>query len=153
MRFILTLALMLACVAASAQSDIIGDLQTRRPGDGAVTVHQDATVAALIGKRYVRPETEGAGQNVLKTRGYRVQVYVGNNSRVARNEANEVAEKVKTEFPDLPVYTYFQPPRWLCRVGDYKSMEEAYDAMRKLKASGKFKEVAIVKENINIVME
>ena len=61
--------------------------------------------------------------------------------------------EVKKAFPNMPVYTYFQPPRWLCRVGDFKSMEEAYDAMLKLKGCGKFKEVAIVRENINISLE
>ena len=152
MRHIAFLFFLLSVCVVQAQTDIIEDLQTRRPGDGLVTIKQDASVAALIGKRYVRVATD-ASQNTIKTRGYRVQVYVGNNSRVARNEATEVSDKVKTEFPDMPVYTYFQPPRWLCRVGDFKTMEEAYDAMLKLKRSGKFKEVAIVRENINIQME
>ena len=89
----------------------------------------------------------------MKARGYRVQVYAGNNSRTARQEANEVAEAVKGEFPDLPVYAFFQPPRWLCRVGDYRSIEEADAAMRRLKATGKFKEVSIVREQINIPLD
>ena len=76
-----------------------------------------------------------------------------NNSRQARSEANRVATKVKEEFPELPVYTYFQPPRWLCRVGDFKSIEEAHVTMRKLKATGVFKEVSIVREQINIPIE
>ena len=90
---------------------------------------------------------------MLKARGYRVQVYAGNNSRVARNEANNVATKVKEEFPDMPVYAYFQPPRWLCRVGDFRSIEEADVAMRCLKAGGVFGEVAIVREQINIPLD
>lgn len=39
-------------------------------------------------------------------RGYRVQVYAGNNSRIARKEANEVANQIKQEFPDLSVYAF-----------------------------------------------
>ncbi len=50
----------------------------------------------------------------------------------------------------MPVYTYFQPPRWLCRVGDFKSIEEAHVAMRQLKASGTFKEVSIVREQMPV---
>ena len=90
---------------------------------------------------------------MLKARGYRVQVYAGNNSRVARQAANDMAEQVKAEFPEIPVYAFFQPPRWLCRVGDYRSIEEADAAMRRLKAPGKFKEVSIVREQINIPLE
>ena len=116
-----------------------------------VNIHQDAYVASLIGLRYVN--NAATSNKTLKARGFRVQVYAGNNSRVARNEATAVANKVKQEFPDMPVYTYFQPPRWLCRIGDFKSIEEAHVAMRKLKESGEFKEVAIVREQINIPIE
>ena len=52
----------------------------------------------------------------------------------------------------MPVYAYCQPPRWLCRVGDFRSIEEADAAMRRLKATGVFKEVSIVREQINIQM-
>ena len=135
-----------------AQSNIVESLQTTVPGQGKVTVHQDAQISAMIGKRFVPTGTSEA-QRVIKSRGYRVQVYAGNNSRQARDEANAVAEKVKEKFPDMPVYTFFQPPRWLCRVGDYKSIEEAHVAMRQLKAAGNFKEVAIVREQINIPIE
>ena len=66
---------------------------------------------------------------------------------------NEVAEKVKKEFSELSVYTFFLPPRWLCRVGDYRSIEEADAVMRRLKATGHFKEVSIVREQINIPLD
>lgn len=151
-KYLLSLIFLLSVTAASAQRNIVESLQTDRPGQGKVTVHQDAGITALIGSRYVKA-TATEAQRTLKSRGFRVQVYAGNNSRQARNEANRVAETVKEEFPEMPVYTYFQPPRWLCRVGDFKSIEEAHVAMRKLKSTGNFKEVAIVREQINIPIE
>lgn len=149
--FFSVVAFLVSAAGAYAQSNIIESLQTRRAGEGVVTVHQDAQISGMIGKRYVLSPSEQP--NVLKTRGFRVQVYAGNNSRQARSQAYDVAAKVKEEFPDMPVYTYFQPPRWLCRVGDYKTMEEAHSAMRMLKATGVFKEVSIVREQINIPIE
>lgn len=149
--FFSVVAFLVSAAGAYAQSDIIESLQTRRAGEGVVTVHQDAQISGMIGKRYVLSPSEQP--NVLRTRGFRVQVYAGNNSRQARSQAYDVAAKVKEEFPDMPVYTYFQPPRWLCRVGDYKTMEEAHSAMRMLKATGVFKEVSIVREQINIPIE
>lgn len=137
---------------AFAQINIVDELQKQRAGQGTVTVHQDARISALLGSVYVKAENE-TEPKVLKARGYRVQVYAGNNSRIARQEANDVAEQVKAEFPELPIYAFFQPPRWLCRVGDYRSIEEADAAMRRLKATGKFKEVSIVREQINIPLE
>ena len=149
--FFSVVAFLVSAAGAYAQSNIIESLQTRRAGEGVVTVHQDAQISGMIGKRYVLSPSEQP--NVLRTRGFRVQVYAGNNSRQARSQAYDVAAKVKKEFPDMPVYTYFQPPRWLCRVGDYKTMEEAHSAMRMLKATGVFKEVSSVREQINIPIE
>ncbi|MBM6864686.1 SPOR domain-containing protein [Bacteroides caecigallinarum] len=152
MKYLLSIVFSASSCMIMAQSNIVESLQTTVPGQGKVTVHQDAQISAMIGKRFVPTGTSEA-QRVIKSRGYRVQVYAGNNSRQARDEANAVAEKVKEKFPDMPVYTFFQPPRWLCRVGDYKSIEEAHVAMRQLKAAGNFKEVAIVREQINIPIE
>ena len=152
MRYFLFVIGFLFSLSAAAQKNIVEDLQTSRVGQGTVTIHQDAKISALLGATYVK----SAGENepkMLKARGYRIQVYAGNNSRIARQEANDVAELIKMEFPELPVYAFFQPPRWLCRVGDYRSIEEADASMRRLKAAGKFKEVSIVREQINIPLE
>lgn len=129
--------------------DILKDLQTHKPGEGKVTIHQDPRIGDLVGKAPYSDNVTGE-KKVLKTVGYRVQVYAGNNSRKAKEEAVDKGEQVKVYFPELPVYTHFSSPRWLCRVGDFKSIEEADAIMRKLKATGVFKEVSIVKEVINI---
>ena len=151
MRYILCLFFVVFGLTASAQRNIVSELQKNKVGEGTVTIHQDDKISALLGVGYVK--SEGDEPKVLKARGYRVQVYAGNNSRIARTEANEYADKVKAEFPEMSVYAYFQPPRWLCRVGDYRSIEEADAAMRRLKATGKFKEVSIVREQINILID
>ena len=153
MRYFLALCMALGVsFSASAQKTIVDELQTNRLGQGQVTIHQDPKISALLGVIYQK-NPEATEPTTLKARGYRVQVYAGNNSRVARNEAAKVAERVKEEFPELPVYAFFLPPRWLCRVGDFRSIEEADASMRKLKAAGNFKEVSIVREQINISLE
>ena len=151
MRYILFVFFVLFGLSASAQRNIVSELQKNKVGQGTVTIHQDARISAMLGN--VSVKGTNAEPKGLKARGYRVQVYAGNNSRIARTEANEVADKVKQEFPEMSVYAYFQPPRWLCRVGDYRSIEEADAAMRRLKSTGKFKEVSIVREQINIPID
>lgn len=138
-----------ACATvATAQNNIIKSLERNVPGQGKVTVHQDERITALIGSEYV-PVNAGEGSSI-KRAGYRVQVYAGNNTRQAKNEAHAVAARVREQFPELPVYTTFNPPRWLCRAGDFLSIEEADAMMRKMRATGNFKEVSIVKEQVNI---
>lgn len=150
--FLFLICLGLSLSMSAQQKNIVDELQKTAAGQGVVTIHQDASISALLGSVYVKDEN-AKEPKVLKARGYRVQVYAGNNSRVARKEANEVAENIMKEFPELSVYAFFQPPRWLCRVGDYRSIEEADAAMRRLKATGKFKEVSIVREQINIPLD
>jgi hypothetical protein len=156
MRYFLTLCLLSLALTASAQQNIVQSLQSKqRSTDGTVTIHQDEKITELLGSIHgsYNHATTGEEKKTLKARGYRVQVYAGNNSRVARSEAHSMAARVKGEFPDLPVYTFFQPPRWLCRVGDFRSIEEADATMRRLKRTGVFKEVSIVREQINIPLE
>ena len=152
MRIILICLFSFLGISSFAQRSIVSELTKPVSGQGTVTVHQDDKISALLGEVYVKSDNDEEPK-VLKARGYRVQVYAGNNSRIARQEANEVAEKIKNEFSELSVYTFFLPPRWLCRVGDYRSIEEADAVMRRLKATGNFKEVSIVREQINIPLD
>lgn len=142
------LAVALLPVCAQQQQTIFDRLSSQKVGEGEVTITQDARLESLVGQP--RPSGEGvSGQKgTQKIAGFRVQVYAGNNSQKARAEAGRVAEKVKELFPDLQVYSQFVSPRWLCRVGDYRSIEEADAVMRRLKETGAFKEVSIVRSQI-----
>ena len=144
--------LLIACfsftLVSVAQNNIVKSLERNVPGQGKVSIHQDARIEALIGSDYIPTGSED--QKVIKSSGYRVQVYAGNNTREAKNDAYRVSSQVKVYFPELAVYTSFNPPRWLCRVGDFRSIEEADAMMRKMKATGVFKEVSIVKDEVNI---
>lgn len=144
------LLLLFAATTANAQN-IVKSLERDVPGQGKVTIHQDERLDAAIGKEK-QPASAGMTdeQQFIKVAGYRVQVYAGNNSRAARTEAQNIGYKVKEYFPDLKVYTTFTSPRWLCRVGDFRTIEEADATMRQLRSTGVFKEVSIVKEQVNI---
>ena len=127
----LLLFLFVCAAVVRAQSNIVKSLERNVPGQGKVTIHQDSRIEALLGTA----RTGTGEQTVIKSSGYRV---------------HQVGTRVKEYFPELSVYTSFNPPRWLCRVGDFRSIEEADAMMRKLKATGVFKEVSIVKDQINI---
>ena len=133
-----------------AQSDIVSALTRKhQAGEGTVVLHQDARLKVLL--QAERPmSASGTDERVAKIAGFRVQVYAGNNSRQARNEANQMSAKVREAFPELQVYTHFVNPRWLCQVGDFRSIEEADVVMRRLRETGEFKEVSIVRAQINI---
>ena len=90
-----------------AQQNIIESLQTRRAGEGVVTIHQDADY--LFDREALCAFYQfGAGKTLKSSWISRTGVR-WNNSRQARSEANRVATKVK-QISELPVYTCFSLP-------------------------------------------
>lgn len=134
-------------IFSQVHQNIVESLRRGVPGQGKVEIFQDSRLEALVGANL---SSVTGTDEVLKVPGFRVQVYAGKNSREARAEATALGEKVKSLFPELSVYTLFVSPRWLCRVGDFRSIEEADVMMRELEETGEFKEITIVKEQINI---
>ncbi|MBR6287682.1 MAG: SPOR domain-containing protein [Bacteroidaceae bacterium] len=87
-------------------------------------------------------------KNKIKSNGYRIQVFSGGNSRSARQEAQRMAVRVKNLFPELPIYTHFYNPHWVCRVGDFRTYEEASAVLRQMKQGGGFREAIVIKSQI-----
>lgn len=118
--------LLVACFAFAtisvAQNNIVKSLERNVPGQGKVTIHQDARIAALIGSEYVPAGSDE--QKVIKSSGYRIQVYAGNNTRQAKNEAYAVATRIKEHFPELTVYTSFNPPPVGCAVQEISAVSK-----------------------------
>lgn len=83
----------------------------------------------------------------VKVMGYRVQAFAGGHSRNDRQTAEQTGSRIKAQFKGVPVYVHFQSPRWLCRVGNYRTYEEAHQMLTSLKKAG-FNQASIVKTKI-----
>lgn len=81
--------------------------------------------------------------------GYRIQAYSGGNSREDRQKAERISGTIKTRFPDVPVYVHFYSPRWICRVGNFRTYEEAAKMLKEIKGMG-YTQACIVKGKINV---
>lgn len=86
---------------------------------------------------------------VYKTVGYRVQVFAGGNSRADRQKAQNTGNTIKINFPEESVYVNFFSPRWICRVGNYRSYEEAHQMLLAVKQLG-YEQATIVKGKITV---
>jgi len=82
-----------------------------------------------------------------KVTGYRVQAFAGGNSRADRQKAEGTRNAIKQQFPNVPVYVHFYSPRWICRVGNYRTYEEAHQMLVTLQNMG-FSQCSIVKGKI-----
>ncbi len=85
----------------------------------------------------------------VKISGYRVQAFAGGNSRKDRQKAERIGNDIKSAFSDVPVYVHFYSPRWICRVGNYRTYEEAHQMLISLRSMG-YSQATIVKGKITV---
>lgn len=88
-------------------------------------------------------------RNSYKVNGYRVQAFAGGNTRRDRQKAEQASNDIKANFSGEPVYVHFYSPRWICRVGNYRSYEEAHQMLLSIRKLG-YKQAFIVKGKITI---
>ncbi len=174
-----TLAIaLLTAQLCQAQQTYTDAIQRKAENGGTLTLYQSKTISDLVNG--VTPETtarmstskaatkDDKGDRTLvqdsvtasaasaavgqKTyvRGYRIQVYSGGNTRKGKVEASAMASKVRQNFSDLPVYTHFVSPHWICRVGDFRTYEEASEYFRQMRETGLFPEAVIVRSKIAV---
>lgn len=166
--FILTLL----CLNVGAQQSFTTILQSERSGRGRVTLHQSSTITDLVNGTHTvvsaspvsttesditdgdtpMTTTRQSGQRI-KMNGFRIQVYAGGGSRQSRQQAESAARQVKSLLPGESVYTNFVSPRWICRAGDYRSYEEAFNALHTLQQSGNFSDAVIVKSKVQVYID
>ena len=100
-----------------------------------------------------QPDTTGLSQKMIrnghKITGYRVQAFAGGNSRKDRQQAEQIRNNIKSHYPNVPVYVHFYSPRWICRVGNYRTYEEAHQMLVSLRNLG-FDQATIVKGKITV---
>lgn len=84
-----------------------------------------------------------------RMQGYRIQVYTGGNTRQAKQSALRMKERVQRLFPELSVYITFKSPRWICRVGDFISREEAKPYLKELRKQGISPEANIISSTVS----
>lgn len=86
----------------------------------------------------------------IRMNGYRIQVYMGGNTKRGKSEALMMKERVRSLFSELSVYAGFQSPHWICRAGDFRTYEEASEYLHKMRETGRFDEAVIIKSKINV---
>ena len=121
--------------------------QEKKPDDKKPEVKTTETQQPVI-----VPDTVDTRKKVMKgykVSGYRVQVFAGGNSRNDRIKAEKTGSEIKAQFPGVPVYVHFYSPRWICRMGNYRTYEEAHEVLTRVKNLG-YESAIIVKGKITV---
>ena len=120
------------------------DATTNAPTNTASQTTQDETTEEGTVEPTKKIMTGG-----YKINGYRVQAFAGGNSRKDRQQAESVGNQIKSSYPGVPVYVHFYSPRWICRVGNYRTYEEAHQMLLSLRKMG-LSEAVVVKGKITV---
>ena len=122
--------------------------KTTKPGAGRDTVSH-----VTYPRDTVEPVDTAAHKKVMrggyKVSGYRVQVYAGGNQRKDRQQATRVGNEIKSLFPSQPVYVHFYSPRWICRMGNFRTYEEAHQVLTSVRKMG-YNAATIIKDKITV---
>ena len=119
----------------TTQSKPLADTTRTTPQEIPLPVDGD-TIAIPTGPRHG-----------YKTTGYRVQAFAGGNTRSDRQKAERTGNAMRQLFPGEDVYVRFYSPRWVCRVGNYRTYEEAHEKMIAIRKMG-YESATIVKGKI-----
>lgn len=134
---------------------IINDLNTSKSGQGKVRVLQDESIDGLLGNYFVIDSTSVTNRftdnsSYVRTKGYKIQVFSGNNQAKSKIEAQEKYTAVKEAFPEYEAVITYNEPFWRVRVGNFITRDGADIVLKELRK--KFpsfgKEMTIVEDMI-----
>lgn len=171
--FYIFLCLFTICLYTNAQSkSIIDDLNTPKAGQGNIVIYQDEDLKNLIGSNMISSvpssgtstvsnqlstssDESDAPKNFVRAKGYRIQVYSGNDQKVAKNEANSRKGAIQSSFPNMEVTVSYNSPVWRVRAGNFRTQDQAEEALSELKARfpGFGREMRIVDDVVKIPVE
>ncbi len=117
--------LLLLCLATTVQAqrkplaDTTGEVLATN-----TILHADARLDILTKKT----KQTGGGSGIYSGRGYRVQIYAGND----RSKAAKTKIDFQRRFPNVHAYMTYVSPQFRVKVGDFRSRGEAQEMYSKL---------------------
>jgi hypothetical protein len=165
------------CLYTQAQNkSIIDDLNTAKSGEGKIVIYQDEAIKNLVGTNILNTPTTNnsmgnqlatdstteevnagkkVSKNVVRARGYRIQVFSGNDQKRSKNEAYSRKSSVQSAFPNMDVSITYKSPVWRVRAGNFKTYEQATQALNEMKARfpGFGREMHVVDDVVRIAVD
>lgn len=106
---------------------------------GYVNIHADPRLAVAVNK-----PASANRPFIGKVRGYRVQIYNGND----RKKASQIKLDFMRMFPGVRSYLVYNNPQFRVRAGDFRSRKDALELYNKL--SAKFNPSMVVPDVVNV---
>lgn len=139
-----------------SSSTIIEELNSNKLNQGNVTIYQDEAIKGILAKsapvnQPVYSSGDGTVQYV-KMRGYKIQVFSGNDQVKSKDEANYKERLINNSFEDIETVVFFNSPRWILRAGNFRTRSDANAVMEQLRQQfpNFGKEMYIISDTVKI---
>ena len=141
------------------------DLRNIDHNGGSLEVIQSAVLDTLVNEKELgKTANANAGLAIRNKRlklkpgqtptervsGFRIQIYQGTGAEGNAN-AKKMQARARQAFPGFSTYVSLNGPRWVCRLGDFQTNEEAQAFLRRVRSSGISKTVSIVRSPIFVI--
>ena len=93
-----------------------------------VIIHADPRLAIVVNALKPKSSSSRAAGVIRSGRGYRVQIYNGND----RNKATQVKVDFMRRFPSIRTYMTYIQPQYRVKAGDFKTRGEAHKLYEQL---------------------
>jgi SPOR domain len=125
---LLLIILLFAARAAVAQtSDSAGSMTPHPPDSSSIVILKDPRVDQLVRKQIeINEQTTRDSRRLVQ--GWRIQVI----NSPDRGKVFAAKAKMLEEFPDWKPYLLYSSPNYKLRVGNFKTQEEAEDAVKQI---------------------
>lgn len=128
-------------LAQSGQKTIIDDLNSSKSGQGKVTIMQDESIQKIVAIYHEADTISGVNSdgrvdlsaNLVKVKGFKIQVFSGNNQSKSKQEAESKRAMVRNSYPDLETIITYNAPLWRLRVGNFLTREDAERVLSEMK--------------------
>lgn len=122
--------------AQTERKTIVDDLNSTKSGQGSVKIYQEEKLKNIVGAPSLDSLTDDATAttNTVKARGYKITLFSGNQAK-SKLEAESKMAQFKSIYPEIEAVISYKSPQWRLRVGNYRTREEAMEAMSEFKKS------------------
>ena len=140
----------------NSSTSIIDELNSNQPNQGNVIVYQDEAIKDILANPAPSnvPVYSSADRSTqyVKLRGYKIQVFSGNDQRKSKDEAYYKQKLINDSFGDIETVVYFKSPRWILRAGNFRTRQEATTVLNEIrKQFPNFgKEMYIISDTVKI---
>ena len=167
MRQLLALFVCLLVSYTTHGQTFTDDLRENTSNGGSLQVIQSADLDTIVNEkelgkqtpstgkaeqanRYKRPKLKPGQTEYERASGFRIQIYQGTGSEGNAN-AKKMQARARQAFPGFSAYVSLNGPRWVCRLGDFQTNQEAQAFLRRVRSSGISKTVSIVRSPIFVI--